>query len=192
MMLFALSSQRLELENTSQDVSWLTQNQLSLMRLDLELTDNSSIQSNSFLVKRMLPTTSPEVTTPLVEKLSISVLTESENLLTIVLDFKVSSSSTLLEEVLDQVQVLFFWRDFLLIMVRSLNQVSQSILPHKSLLLLLNHTTQFFLLTHCWNILMLLLCWIMKPFMIFVEEIWILKDQPIPILTDQLLRSSHH
>jgi len=49
----------------------------------------------------MLPITSPEDTIPLVKKSSISALIESENLLTNVPVFKVSVSSTLLEEELD-------------------------------------------------------------------------------------------
>jgi hypothetical protein len=43
-------------------------NQLLLMKSELVLTDNSSTQNNLFLVKKMLPTTSPEVTTPSVKK----------------------------------------------------------------------------------------------------------------------------
>jgi len=49
----------------------------------------------------MPPITSPEDTIPSVKKSLISVLTESENLLTNVPVFKDSVSSTLLEEELD-------------------------------------------------------------------------------------------
>lgn len=138
----------------------------------------------------MLLTTLPEDIILLVEKLLIFVLIESENQLIIVLDSKDSQFSMLSEEVLDLVQDPFFWKDFLLIMERSPNQDLLFIHLHKFPLLLLSLTTLFFLLILYQNILMLLLCWIMKPFMISVEEIWILKDQPILILTDLLLRLS--
>merc|ERR1712100_155751 len=53
-----------------------------------------SIQSNSSQVKKMLPTTSPEDTTPLVRKSLISASTESESLPINALVSKVSSPST--------------------------------------------------------------------------------------------------
>jgi len=49
---------------------------LSLMKLELELTDNFSIQNNSFQERKMQQTISPEVTILLVKKSLISVLTE--------------------------------------------------------------------------------------------------------------------
>jgi hypothetical protein len=49
---------------------------LSLMKLELEPTDNFSTQNNSFLERKMLPTTSPEDIIPLVKKSLISVSTE--------------------------------------------------------------------------------------------------------------------
>merc|ERR1712224_1185118 len=64
MMLSTPSSPRLVLESTSQEPFSSILNQLSLMRLEPELTDNSSIQSNSSQEKKMLPTTSPEDITP--------------------------------------------------------------------------------------------------------------------------------
>merc|ERR1719456_1871930 len=73
------SSQRLVLESMSQDVSSSISSQPSSMRSELVPTDNSSTPSNSSPVKRMPPTTSPEVTTPLVKKLSTSASTESES-----------------------------------------------------------------------------------------------------------------
>merc|ERR1712057_50396 len=73
------SSPRLVLESTSQDASSSISSQPSSMRSELVPTDNSSTQSNSSLVKKMPPTTSPEVTTPLVKKSSISASTESES-----------------------------------------------------------------------------------------------------------------
>jgi hypothetical protein len=72
-------SPKLVLENTSQDPSFSISNQLSLIKLELEPTDNSFILNNLFQAKKMLPTTSPEDTTPLVKKLLIFALTESEN-----------------------------------------------------------------------------------------------------------------
>ena len=126
----------------------------------------------------MLLTTSLEDITPLVKKLSISVLTELENLLINVLVSKVSSYSTLLVEVLDLDSVPFFLKDFQSIMVRNPSSVSPYTHPHKFLLLSLNHTTLSFQLTPFLNILMSLLCLIMKLSMISVEELLILKDQP--------------
>merc|ERR1712072_664698 len=64
------------------------------MRSEPELTDNSSIQSNSSQERKMPPTTSPEDTTPLVRKSSISASTESESLPINALVSKVSSPST--------------------------------------------------------------------------------------------------
>jgi hypothetical protein len=49
---------------------------LSLMKLELEPTDNFSTQNNSFLERKMLPTTSPEDIIPLVKKSLISVSIE--------------------------------------------------------------------------------------------------------------------
>jgi len=125
----------------------------------------------------MLLTTSLEDITPLVKKSSISVLTESENSLTNVLDSKVSLYSTPLVVVLDPDLVPFFLKDFQSITVRNPNSVSLSIHPHKSPLLLLNLITQSFQLTPFLNILMLLSCLITKLSMISVEELLILKDQ---------------
>merc|ERR1712178_80682 len=73
------SSPRLVLESTSQELSSSISSQPLSMRSELEPTDNSSIQSNSSPERKMLPTTSPEVTTPLVRKSSISASTESES-----------------------------------------------------------------------------------------------------------------
>merc|ERR1712167_493995 len=90
MMLSTPSSPRLVPESTSQELSSLILNQPSLMKSELEPTDNSSIQNNSSLVKKMPPTTSLEDITPLVKKSSISASTESENLLINALVSKVS------------------------------------------------------------------------------------------------------
>jgi len=78
------------------------------MKSEPEPIDNSSIQNNSFLVKKMLLTTSLEVTIPLVKKSSILPLTESENSLITVLVSKDSWFSTLSEVVLDLVLDLFY------------------------------------------------------------------------------------
>jgi len=72
-MLSTLSSVKLVLENTSQDVYSSISNQLLLMKSELEPTDNSSILNNLSQVKKMLLTTSPEDIIPLVKKSSISV-----------------------------------------------------------------------------------------------------------------------
>merc|ERR1719222_1003766 len=92
-MLSTPSSQRLVPVSTFQEPSSLILNQLLLMKLEPELTDNSSIQSNSSLVKKMLPTTSLEDITPLVKKSLIFASTESESLPINALVFKVSSPS---------------------------------------------------------------------------------------------------
>merc|ERR1712167_176118 len=62
------SSPRLVPESTSQELSSSISSQPLSMRSEPEPTDNSSTQSNSSLVKRMPPTTSPEVTTPSVRR----------------------------------------------------------------------------------------------------------------------------
>merc|ERR1711881_557268 len=129
------------LESMSQELSSSILSQQLLMRSEPEPTDNSSIQSNSSLVKKMLPTTSPEVTTPLVKKSSISASTESENLPISALVSKVSSFSTPSVVVPDPVSDLSSSRDFPSIMVRNPSSDSPSIHPHRSQLLLLSHTT---------------------------------------------------
>merc|ERR1739838_503157 len=88
------SSPRLVPVSTSQELSSSISNQPSSMRSEPEPTDNSSIQSNSSQVKKMLPTTSPEDITPLVRKSSISASIESESLPISALVSKVSSPST--------------------------------------------------------------------------------------------------
>merc|ERR1711881_835462 len=184
------SSVKLVPESTSQDVSSLISNQPSSMRSELVPTDNSSTQSNSSLVKRTPLTTSPEVTTPLVKKSSISVSTESENLLTNVLVSKVSSFSTPSVVVLDPVSVPSSSRDSPSITVRNPSSVSPSIHPHRSLPLLLSHTTPSSPLTLFSSILMSLSCLTTKLSTISAEELLISRDQPTPTSTDSLLRLS--
>jgi len=94
MMLSTPSSVKPVPENMYQDAYSSISNQLLLMRSELVPTDNSSILNNLFQVKKMLLTTSLEVTIPSVKKSSISASTESENLLINVLVSKVSLSST--------------------------------------------------------------------------------------------------
>jgi hypothetical protein len=76
MMPSTLSSQKLELESTSQELSSLILKPLSSMKLELEPTDNFSIQSNSFLERKTLPITSLEDIILLVKKSLISASTE--------------------------------------------------------------------------------------------------------------------
>merc|ERR1712167_15284 len=180
MMLSTPSSPRLVLESTSQEPSFSILNQPLLMRSEPELIDNSSIQSNSSQVKKMLQTTSPEDITPLVKKLLISALIESESLLINAQVSKVSSSSTPSVVVPDQVLDLFSLRDFPSIMVRNPSLVSPSTHPHKFLLPLLSHTTPYFLHILFLSIPMLPLCLITRLFMISAEEFLILRDQPTP------------
>ena len=172
------SSQKLELESTSQEPFSLILKPLSLMKLELEPTDNSSTQNNSSQERKMPPTTSPEVTIPLVKKLQIFALIELESSLINAQVSKVSSSSTPSEEVLDLVSDLFFLKDFPLTTVRNPNSDSQCIHHHKSQLQSLNLTTLSFQLTPFLSTQMLLSSLIMKPSMISAEEILILKDQP--------------
>merc|ERR1711881_506468 len=87
------SSPRLVPVSTSQEPSSLISSQPLSMRLELVPTDNSSIQSNSSQVRKMLPTTSPEDITPSVRKSSISASTESESSQISAQVSKVSSSS---------------------------------------------------------------------------------------------------
>merc|ERR1740138_1060179 len=134
------------------------------MKSEPEPTDNSSIQSNSSPVKKMLPTTSPEVITPLVKKSSISASIESESSLINAQVSKVPSSS----------------RDFPSIMVRNPSSDSPSIHPHKSPPPLLSHTTPSSPLTPFSSTPMLPLSSITKPSMISAEETLILRDQPTP------------
>merc|ERR1711939_806336 len=94
-------------------------------------------------VKKMLPTTSPEDTTPLVKKSLIFALIESENLPISALVSKVSSSSTPSVVVPDQVLDPSSSKDFPSIMVRNPSSDSPSIHPHKSPPPLLSHTTPF-------------------------------------------------
>jgi len=78
-MLSTLSSVKLELENTSQDVYSLISNQLLLMKSELVHIDNYSIQNNLSLVKKMPLTISLEDIIPSVKKSLIYVSIESEN-----------------------------------------------------------------------------------------------------------------
>merc|ERR1719326_458639 len=138
------SSPRLVPESTSQEPSSSILSQPLLMRLEPEPTDNSSIQSNSSQVKKMLPTTSPEDITPLVRKSSISASTESESLLINALVSKVSSPSTPSVVVPDLDLDLSSSRDFPSTTVRNPSSVSSSTHPHKSPPPLLSHTTPSF------------------------------------------------
>merc|ERR1719502_585471 len=161
------------------------------MRSEPEPTDNSSIQSNSSQVKKMLPTTSPEDTTPLVRKSSISASTESESLPINAQVSKVSSSSTPSVEELDPVSVPSSSRDFPSITVRNPSSVSPSTHPHKSPPPLLSHTTPSSPLTLSSSTPMLPLSSITKPSTISAEETSILRDQPTPTSTDSSLKLSH-
>lgn len=190
MMLSTLSSQKLEQENMSQEVSFWTQSQQLLMRSELGPTDNSSTQSNSYLARKMLPTISPEVTTQSVGKSSTFVQTELENQLTTVLDSKDSLSSVPSEEVLGLVWDLFYQRDSRLTMVKNPSWVSPSILLLRSLLLQSNLTILSFLPTLFWNILTSPSCQTTRPSMTSAEDNWTSRDPLIPTLTDWLPRSS--
>merc|ERR550514_638225 len=140
-MLSTPSSPIPELESMSQEPFSSILSQLLSMRSELVPTDNSSIQSNSSPVKKMLPTTSPEDITPLVRKSLISASTESESSPISALVSKVSSSSTPSVEVPDPVSDLSSSRDSPLITVRNPSSDSPSTHPHRSPPPLLSHTT---------------------------------------------------
>merc|ERR1712139_348830 len=180
MMLSTPSSPKLVPVSTSQEPSSSISNQPLLMKSEPEPTDNSSIQNNSSLVKKMLPTTSQEVTTPLVKKLLIFALIESESLPISALVSKVSSSSTPSVVVPDPVSDLSSSRDFPSITVRNPSSVSPSTHPHKSPPPLLSHTTPSFPPTPSLSTPMLLLSLITRPFTISAEETSISRDQPTP------------
>ena len=140
----------------------------------------------------MLPTTSLVVTTPSVRRSLISALTESESQLITVPVSRDSQYSTQQEVEQDQVLVPYSSRDSPSIMVRSQSLVLPSTLPPKSPPLSQSHTTPSSPPTPYSNIPMLLLCSIMKLSTISAVETSILRDPPIPILIDSLLRSSPH
>merc|ERR1711907_906307 len=170
MMLSTPSSPRLVLVSTSPDASSSILSPPLSMRSEPEPTDNSSTLSNLSPVRKMPPTTSPEVTTPLVRKSSISASTESESLLINALVSKVSSSSTLSVVVPDPVSAPSSSRDFPSITVRNPSSVSPSILPLKSPPLLSSPTTPFSPPTLSSSTLMSPSCSTMRPSMISAEE----------------------
>merc|ERR1711935_749050 len=174
------SSPRLVPVSTSQELSSSISSQPSSMKLELVPTDNCSIPSNSSLVKKMPPTTSPVVTTPLVRKLLISASTESESLPISALVSKVSSSSTpsVVEPVPDSDPSSS--RDFPSITVRNPSSDSLCTHPHRSQLPLLSHTTPSFPPTPSSSIPMLLSSLITKLSMTSAEETSTLRDQPTP------------
>merc|ERR1711934_1263059 len=167
-------------ESTPQEPSSSISSQPLSMRSEPELTDNSSIQSNSSQVRKMLPTTSPEDITPLVRKSSISASTESESLPINALVFKVSSPLTPSVVVPDQDLDPSSSRDFPSIMVRNPSSDSLSTHPHRSQPPLLSHTTPSSQPTLFLSIPMSPLSSITKPSMISAEETSILRDQPTP------------
>merc|ERR1712086_429198 len=132
---------RLVLVSTFQEPSSSISSQPLSMKLEPELTDNSSIQSNSSQERKTPPTTSPEDITPLVRKSLISVSIESESFPINALVFKVSLSSTPSVEEPVPVSDPSSSRDSPSITVRNPSSVSPSIHPHKSPLPLLSHTT---------------------------------------------------
>merc|ERR1712178_86592 len=161
------SSPRLVLESTSQELSSSISSQPLSMRSEPEPTDNSSIQSSSSQERKMPPTTSPEVTTPLVRKSLISALTESESSLISALVSKVSLSSRPSVVELDPDLDLSSSRDSQSTTVRNPSSVSPSTHPHRSPPLLLSHTTPSSLSL---STLMSLSCSTMRPSMISAEE----------------------
>merc|ERR1719473_265107 len=180
MTLSTPSSPRLVLASTSQDPSSLISSQPSLMRLEPEPTDSSSIQSSSSPERKMPPTTSPEVTTPLVRKSSISASTESESSLISALVSKVSSFSK--PSVVEQDLGLdpSSSRDSPSTTVRNPSSVSPSTHPHRFPPPLLSHTTPCSPPTPSLSTPMSPSSSITRPSTISAEETSTLRDQPTP------------
>merc|ERR1712054_653708 len=151
-----------------------------LMRLEPEPTDNSSTQSNSSQVKKMLPTTSPEDITPLVRRSSISASTESESLPINALVSKVSSSSTPSVVVPAPVSDLSSSRDSPSTTERSPSSASPSTHPHKSPPPSLSHTTPCSQPTPSLSTPMSLSCSTTKPSTISADVTLTSRDQPTP------------
>merc|ERR1712032_846059 len=153
-------------------------------RSEPEPTDSSSTQSSSSPERKMLPTTSPVVTTPLVRKSLISASTESESSLISALVSKVSLSSTPSEVVPDLVSDPSSSRDSPSITERNPSSDSLSTHPHRSPLLLLSHTTPCSPPTPSLSTPMLPLCSTTRPSTISAEETSISRDQPTPTSTE--------
>merc|ERR1719392_307628 len=184
MMLSTPSSPRLVLVSTSPDASSSISSLPLSMRSEPVPTDNSSIPSNSSLVRRMPPTTSPEVTTPLVRKSSISASTESESSLISALVSKVSSFSK--PSVVEQDPDLdpSSSRDSPSTTVRNPSSVSPSTHPHRFPPPSLSHTTPCSPPTPSLSTPMSPSSSITRPSMISAEETSISRDQPTPTSTD--------
>ena len=97
------SSRRQAQASMSPDHSFLISNLQLSIKLELEHIDNSIIHSKWYQQKKMRQITLQEDTTLLENRLLILLLIESEKWLIIAQDYKVSSSTIHLEEVLDQV-----------------------------------------------------------------------------------------
>lgn len=142
---------------------------------------------NSFTLKNYLVEKKMQLIASLVDvtlqadNLQIPAWIRSENRQTNVQVYKDSFCLILLEE--GQVQVLHLTscRDFLLIMERKpkLVSVSTLLLPYPHLVWSL--ITQSWLHITCKILRMSILCQTIRHFMIFAGEIWISKDQHIPI-----------
>merc|ERR1712188_222303 len=174
------SSPRLVPVSTSQDASSSISSPLLSMRSALVPTDNFSTQSNSSLVRRMPPTTSPVVTTPLVRRLLISASTESVSSPINALVSKASSSSTPSVVVPVPVSVPSSSRDSPSTTVRSPSSASPSTHPHKSPPPSLSHTTPSSQPTPSWSTPMSLLCSTTRPSTISAAATSISRDQPTP------------
>merc|ERR1712048_156784 len=179
-MLSTPSSPRLVPVSTSPDASSSILSPPLSMRSGPEPTDNSSTPSNLSLVKKMPPTTSPVVTTPLVRKSLISASTELESSLISALVSKASLSSTPSVEELDPVSAPSSSRDSPSITVRNPSSVSPSILPLRFPPPLLSPTTPSSLPTLSSSTLMSPSCSTMRPFTISAEETSISRDPPTP------------
>merc|ERR1711907_670005 len=178
------SSPRLVPVSTSQDASSSISSQPLSMRSALVPTDNSSTQSNSSLVRRTLPTTSPVVTTPSVRRLLISASTESASSPINALVSKASSSSTPSVVVPVPVSVPSSSRDSPSTTARSPSSASPSTHPHRSPPPSLSHTTPCSPPTPSWSTPTSLLCSTTRPSTISAAATSISRDQPTPTSTD--------
>merc|ERR1711976_1099818 len=178
------SSVRLVLANTSPGLSLWIWNPLLWMRSALAPTASCSTLSSRSLVRRMLPTTTPVVTTPLVRRLLTSSWTGSVSWLISALVSRASSSSTALVVVLALASPPCSWRGCLLTMARSPSWSSLSTQPPRCLLLWLSPTTQSCPPIPPWSTLTAPLWLTMRPSMTYVVAISMLKDQLTPTSTD--------
>merc|ERR1712195_384461 len=185
------SSPRLVLASTSPALSSSISSPLSSMRSVPVPTDSCSTPSNSSPERRMPPTTSPVVTTPLDVRLSTSASTESVSSPISALVSRVSSSSTPLVAVPDPVSDLSSSRDSPSITERNPSSVSPSTPPPRSPPPSLSLTTLSCPLTLSLSTPTSPSCSTTRLFMTSADAISTSRGPPTPTSTDSSPRSSH-